>query len=190
MEAIIAYGCQSSENIDKFMFDGISKFLVKRIKNSSIEIKEKKNILLLFNNIINNGVELTEEKKIKAVAEKLKKKGLIMIKKRNNTKEERVEWRKLIEAAHLLLLDLKIKNGKGEEEEETKHGKMKIEKVGKEGSLPIELISSLSHTSCLFSNHSKIMNEDNLIINYNSTKCETCIIGKEMRKVYILFIVS
>lgn len=189
MEAIIAYGCQSSENIDKFMFDGLSKFLVKRIMNSSTEIKEKRNILLLFINIINNGIELTEEKEIKAVAEKLKKKGLMIIKKRNNTKEVRAEWRKLIEAAHILLLDLKIKNGKEEEEEEMEHSKIMIRKEGKEGSLPIELISSLSRTSCLFSNNSKIMNEDNLIINHNSTKCETCIIGKEMKKVYILYIV-
>lgn len=52
MDAIIEYECESLSNISEVMFDGMIRIMIEKIKDEKTLISEKKNIIVLLDNII------------------------------------------------------------------------------------------------------------------------------------------
>lgn len=124
IEAIIAYGKDLPENASDVMFNEITGMLMEKLKNSLTSLKEKKNIIELFDNIISNEIEIKEDDGLLEIGSQLEIKGKQMMKKVGISKEELREWKELKDAA--ALLELRIINKRKEKRGEERKSIMKI----------------------------------------------------------------
>lgn len=102
MDSLIKFGAESSEDSSKILFNGIIERFLEVLRNKEGNLKMKKNILIILENIISNGIKINKINEIISIAKEIEKEGIRMMKKMDSSKEVRNEWKELRDAAHIL----------------------------------------------------------------------------------------
>lgn len=99
IDAIIEYESELSLDGSEEMFDRMIRIMIEKIKNEKTLLSEKKYIIVLLDNIINNGRELKEQNAILRISSDLEEEGIKIMKKEGISKEKRKEWKELTSIA-------------------------------------------------------------------------------------------
>lgn len=186
-EAIFSYVNESLDNASEVISDEFIELLLEYLKNSSTQIKEKKNIMFLFDNLIVNGEELKVEDELLIITSDLEVEGENMMKKEGISKEEKKEWKELNDASTLLEMRI-IKKRKEKEEGEEKKSLLKLiqekEKTERKNKEMIKNLSSLYVLTAYFSNSAKIKRNGNTIRMESYSGWESCGFDHKIEKVY------
>lgn len=170
------------------MFDGIAVMIVEKLKTKTTPLKEKKNIMLLLDNLLMNEVEIQEEDELLITASDLEEEARNMLEKEEVSEEEKIDWKELKEAAIVLESDLISKKKDMEEmsllkiKEEEEEMKKEIEEL-KNNTVSIHFLS-LS-----FSDKTRMKRDDIRIIHNGNNGWETFNIATDLGSVYLLYII-
>lgn len=126
IKILISYGSELYGNISKETYDEMINVILEHEKNNQMKTKEKKNIVMLFDNIISSGVDVKEMEEIIRLASDFEKEGRNMMIKKGISKEEKKEWKNLASAAFSLEISILVK------EEGRDEGKISMMKLKKE----------------------------------------------------------
>lgn len=136
MDSLIKFGVESSENSSKILFNGIIEKFLELLRNKEGNLKMKKNILIILENVISNGIKINKINEIISIAKEIEKEGIRMVKKMDSSKEVRNEWKELRDAAHILQYSISEIDEEEFEKEENSYleikEEMKKEKIEKE----------------------------------------------------------
>lgn len=169
------------------MFDGIAEMIVEKLKTKTTPIKEKKNIMLLLDNLLMNEVEIQEEDELLITASDLEEEARNMMEKEEVTEEEKIDWKELKEAAIVLESDL-ISRKKDMEELSLLKIKEEEEEMKKEIEELKNNTVSIHFLSLSFSDKTRMKRDDIRIIHNGNNGWETFNIATDLISVYLFII--